>query len=229
MADRRTRILGFIGAAGANALILAALLTLQGSNEVSDEQPDLVAIVPASPPPPSPPPPPDNVEDGAAAPPSRGDTAEPAQPEPPRPLPVPQPVPPAPDAGAGAASGEGTAAGSGAGTGGQGSGSGAGSGGAGRGSGTVTPPVRIAGALTDGDYRRANAPRGARGTVSIALLVSASGTVERCTIERSSGYASLDQTTCSLVTQRFRFRPARDAQGQPIAWSVRTDFTWVPR
>jgi protein TonB len=221
-------MIGIAGAVGANALLLAALLTMHGNSAVpAEEDPGFAAIVTASLDPP--PPEPDAVEEGAAAEPSRGDTAEPSRPEPERPLPVPTPAQPAPDAGAGAASGAGAAAGSGAGTGGTGTGSGSGVGGAGRGSGTVTPPVRIAGALTDADYRRVRPPDGARGTVVIGFTVTTGGQVEGCRVERSSGYQVLDSATCRLVTERFRFRPARDAAGRAVAWTLRTDFTWVPR
>ena len=55
------------------------------------------------------------------------------------------------------------------------------------------------------------------------------GRVEGCRVERSSGYQVLDTATCRLVTERFRFRPARDSAGRVIAWSLKTDFTWVPR
>ena len=37
-----------------------------------------------------------------------------------------------------------------------------------------------------------------------------------CTVVRSSGHAALDATTCRLIEKRFRFEPARDAQGRPV-------------
>lgn len=229
MADKRSRMIGIAGTVGANALLLAALLTLHGGDGVPAERdPGLSAIVTTELDPP-PPPEPDAAEEGASAEPSRGETAEPSRPEPPAPLASPIPAEPAPDAGAGAASGRGTAAGSGAGSGGSGTGSGSGQGGSGRGSGAVTPPVRIAGALTDADYRRVGPPQGAGGTVTIAFRVRTDGRVDSCRIERSSGWQVLDAATCRLVTARFRFRPARDAAGRAIAWSLKTDFTWVPR
>ena len=222
-------MLGLAGALGANALLLAGLLTLHGGSGVPGERdPGLAAIVRAELDPP-PPPEPDAVEEGGAAETSRGETAEPSPPEPLAPLASPTPAEPAPDAGSGAASGRGAAAGSGAGTGGEGAGSGAGRGGAGRGAGTVTPPVRIAGALSNADYRRVGPPQGAGGTVSIAFRVRPDGRVDSCRVERSSGWAVLDAATCRLVTERFRFRPARDAAGRAMAWSLKTDFTWAPR
>src|SRR5690606_23240948 len=126
------------------------------------------------------------------------------------------------------ASGAGSAPGSGAGQGGEGSGRGAGAGGAGTGSGRITPPVRIAGELTNADYRRANPPRGAAGTVFVSYTVASDGTVRACSVLRSSGYEVFDRATCRLIRERYRFRPARDASGQAIEWQIRDDYTWTP-
>jgi protein TonB len=53
--------------------------------------------------------------------------------------------------------------------------------------------------------------------------------VDQCRVIGSSGFAVIDEATCRLIEQRFRFRPALDASGKPIAWTVRTDYTWAPR
>jgi protein TonB len=143
-------------------------------------------------------------------------------------LPKPTPAQPAVDAGSQSASGAGAAAGSGAGQGGLGTGTGSGGAGTGNGSG-ATPPVHITGALTDADYARSGLPRGAAGTVVISFRVRADGRVDNCSTVRGSGYPTIDRETCRLVQRRFRFRPARDAAGRPIDFTLRTDFTWRPR
>jgi protein TonB len=226
--DNRNRAIGLAVAIGINALLLVLILTL--SRDVAPallRGPGLSTFDITQPPPP-PPPPPETKPAGASAPPSRGATKAPSPPNPPRPLPKPTPAQPAVDAGSQSASGAGTAAGSGAGRGGQGAGTGSGGSGTGNGAG-ATPPVHIAGALTDADYRRAGLPQGAAGTVLISFRVRSDGTVDRCSTVRSSGYAIIDRETCRLVERRFRFRPARDAAGQPIDFTLRTDFTWRPR
>jgi protein TonB len=43
---------------------------------------------------------------------------------------------------------------------------------------------------------------------------------------RSSGSAALDETTCRLVLKRFRFAPARDANGQPTPGEIDYDQEW---
>ena len=89
--------------------------------------------------------------------------------------------------------------------------------------------MRIAGALTNADYRRTRPPEGAAGTVVVSYRIRADGRVDHCTVLRSSSYAVLDDATCRLIEQRFRFEPARDAGGRAIDWEVRTDYTWRPR
>nr|WP_166180137.1 TonB family protein [Altererythrobacter segetis] len=225
--DNRNRAIGLAVAVGINGLLLALLLTLS-----RDVAPPLLrgpglSTFDITPPPP-PPPPAVTRPAGASAPPSRGATKAPSPPNPPRPLPKTTPAEPAIDAGSQSASGAGAAAGSGAGRGGQGNGTGSGGSGGGSGSG-ATPPVHIAGALTDADYRRAGLPQGAAGTVLISFRVRRDGSVDRCSTVRSSGYAIIDRETCQLVEQRFRFRPARDSANNPIDFTLRTDFTWRPR
>jgi periplasmic protein TonB len=219
----RNRALGAAGTFLANALLLAALLSLSTTAPPPQRGSGLVSFNVAQPPPPAPPP--HATRPAGAAPPSRGATRAPAPSNPPRPLPTPSPVPPAVDAGSGSASGAGAAAGSGTGLGGQGSGTGSG----GTGSGAVTPPVHIAGALTDADYRHSGLPKGAAGTVLIAFRVRSDGVVDTCSTVRSSGYAAIDLATCRLVEQRFKFRPARDSGNHPMDFTLRTDFTWRPR
>ena len=223
----RNRALGAAGTIVANGLLLAVLLSLSTTAPPVRTGPGLVSFDVTQPPPPAPPPPAPKPA-GAAAPTSRGATKAPSPPNPPHPLPKPTPAQPAIDAGSQSASGAGVAAGSGAGQGGQGTGTGSGGSGTGNGAG-ATPPVHIAGALTDADYRRSGLPKGASGTVLISFRVRADGTVDRCDTVRSSGYAIIDRETCQLVEQRFRFRPARDAAGHPIDFTLRTDFTWRPR
>jgi TonB family protein len=59
----------------------------------------------------------------------------------------------------------------------------------------------------------------------VRINVGASGRVEGCTVIASAGYAALDSATCSLITRRYRFRPAtRD--GQPVASVATQRVTW---
>lgn len=105
--------------------------------------------------------------------------------------------------------------GSGSGTGGGGSG---GSGTGGIGGNGIAKAVRRA-ELRSGKIGPADYPRGAKGqqgVVETALAVDAGGNVSGCEITRSSGNRVLDDTTCRLIRQRFKFTPARDAQGNAV-------------
>jgi protein TonB len=58
-------------------------------------------------------------------------------------------------------------------------------------------------------------------------VVGPNGRVTECRVIRSSGNAELDETTCRLILERFRFAPARDAQGRKVSDVVVEDHTWV--
>lgn len=227
--DRRNRLVGIAGTVAVHVVVVAALILFSPrfAPPPTVPEPGLVAIEFPEPLPPAAPP--DEVEEGAASQPSRGRTEAPSPPPPATPLAVPTPAEIAIDPGSEQAAGAGAAAGANAGQGGSGSGSGAGGEGSGRGAGLATPPVRVEGALTHADYRRARPPEGAAGTVRVAFRVRSDGRVDRCSVVRSSGFAVFDEATCRLIERRFRYRPARDAAGRAIDWTIRTEYTWTPR
>ena len=45
----------------------------------------------------------------------------------------------------------------------------------------------------------------------------------------SSGVPELDRLTCSLVQQRFRYRPSTNAFGRPISDEVEGQQEWIAR
>ena len=72
------------------------------------------------------------------------------------------------------------------------------------------------------DYPTAAMEAGDQGTVQTELTIDSDGRVGRCTITQSSGHRSLDEATCSILQQRARFTPARDAESRPVASRVTT-------
>ena len=108
--------------------------------------------------------------------------------------------------------GEGTGAGGqGAGTGAGGSGSGPGGGGGG------TDARKIAGDINSArDYPREGRDLRLGDDVIIALTVGTDGRPSKCRVVRASRDPQADAVTCRLAMKRFRFRPATDAQGQPV-------------
>lgn len=108
-------------------------------------------------------------------------------------------------------------AGPGAGAGGEGAGTGSGGAGDGDGGGgIVTRPRHLEGRFRGSDYPRGAGDAGAEGTVLAHYDVGVNGRVSNCRVVRSSGNAELDQTTCRLIERRFRYEPARDADGNAV-------------
>lgn len=118
--------------------------------------------------------------------------------------------------------------GRGTGSGGEGTGTGSGGQGTGTGGGGGTGAQRIRGALAYADLPRSARERRAQGNVGVRFTVQPNGRVTECAVTRSSGDSDLDRTTCRMIERRFRYRPALDARGNPIAETVTTAFEWVP-
>jgi protein TonB len=81
--------------------------------------------------------------------------------------------------------------------------------------------------VTTLDYPAAAMRANEQGATGFSLRVDKEGRVSECTIKASSGSASLDEATCSLVTRRARFRPAVDAEGRPKDGEYANRVRWV--
>lgn len=97
--------------------------------------------------------------------------------------------------------------------------------------GADAPPVR-AHADLNGIFQEAGYPveammRGEVGSVGFAVAVARDGSVAGCRITASSGSRALDEGTCRIVTERARFRPARNAAGEAVADEVQSRITWA--
>lgn len=228
----RERLRGAIGALAAQGLLGALLLGGLAVEHGGGESPAMRVLDFTLPPPqPTPEPRPKPARkhrpEGAAAPPNRKSRAT----EIASPVPVPSPVPQvvaAPIASTGSQASSGAAPVAGPGTGAGGEGAGTGSGGAGDGEGDGGTPLEwIGGRIRDSDYPRAALRAGASGTVYLRFTVGVKGRVTDCTVTRSSGNADLDETTCRLIRQRFRYRPSLDARGRPYPDVVTGEHEWT--
>jgi protein TonB len=153
--------------------------------------------------------------EGAASPANlRNTPPEIVAPKPEIPLPVPPPIPTAPAAGQGSAMAAGAAMVPGHGTGGGGGG------------GMGSRARWLSGSIDSSDYPDSayRARRG--GTVHLRFTVAPTGRISDCTVTRSSGSRELDSVTCRLILRRFRYRPARNAEGRPIASTVVGEHVW---
>lgn len=89
------------------------------------------------------------------------------------------------------------------------------------------PPRLTFGSISNFDYPADAIRAREQGTVRIQIDVGADGSVVRCQIAQSSGSPTLDMQTCALATQRFRFEPGRNAQGEAAASVYRQSVRWV--
>ena len=205
----------------------------------AEEAPITVVDVPVPPPPPEPEPTPppsppqvtqpapkplaDPEPEGGAAPPNIRSRASPIVA--PKPVVVRKPfftAAPVPADGSDSSSGASDVAGPGTGAGGQGNGLGSGRGGdgmGGGGGGTVpaVDAVKVAGNIGRREYRRPDGDDATRRTVGVNFTVTAAGRVTGCRVAEASGDPALDRFTCARITQRWRYRPARDRLGRPVA------------
>ena len=64
------------------------------------------------------------------------------------------------------------------------------------------------------------------GTISVELGIGIDGLVDTCRVTRSSGYAAMDEVACVRLTQRGRFKPARDASGRAVSGLYNTNVVF---
>lgn len=87
----------------------------------------------------------------------------------------------------------------------------------------VVSPVSL---LSDADYPVEAIRSGQQGAVAYRLAIGADGRVSGCDVLASSGSATLDSTTCRLMTTRVRFHPAANAVGEPVADTYEGRIVW---
>jgi protein TonB len=215
--DRVWAIVWVVAIHGLLAYALLSGLTTRVSQQPNDS---LTLIDIAEPPPPPPPPPPPEKASkpkGEPSPPNLKAVPSPVVAPPPR---IPRPTPviaaPVPSTGRAATAGASNVAGPGTGAGGIGNGLGGGG----------NHARRIEGQLKNSDYPIGAKLAGIEGSVWVRFTIKPDGRVSGCKVLKSSGSTALDGTTCRLIERRFRYRPARDAQGKAIAEVATTFYTW---
>lgn len=225
---RQRLVAGLFAGAIELGLLLALLFGLAGPATMRATQ-ALVSIAfhdPQPSPTPKPPPRHHHKATGKASPANRQAKAAPVF-APPIPHPAP-PIPTSPHPGiaAGADNGAAQQEGPGGGSGGVGNGTGAGDNGLGAGDGGQDAEWS-GGAIRDADFPSEARQAKAHGTTETEIAVTPDGRPAACRVTRSSGNGLLDVTTCRLVMQRFRFRPARDGSGRAIEGVVEYDQEWT--
>lgn len=80
--------------------------------------------------------------------------------------------------------------------------------------------------FSDADYPAAAVRNHEQGAVAFRVDVGRDGRPSGCSVVGSSGSAILDSTTCRLLMERARFRPARDARGKATTDSFHGRIVW---
>jgi protein TonB len=146
-------------------------------------------------------------------------------------LPVTPPIVAAPNPGAGSQSSQGAGStGTGSGAGGRGAGTGGGGDGGGDGSGAnsgvAAYPRQTAGRIRFSDLPPDLRKSRTGADITVRYRIGVDGRVSGCTVVVSSGRADVDDGTCRRITERFRFRPARDARGNPVPFLMTETHGW---
>lgn len=147
-------------------------------------------------------------------------------PEPRIPPPIVPPLPAAPRPGMGTDASAGATPNPGPGSGAGGQGDGTGAGGSGSGTGGGTRAVWQSGTIRDRDYPETASRARIGGEVEVRFTIEPTGRATRCRVTRSSGDTALDATTCRLIEARFRFKPATNAAGRPVASAYGWRQSW---
>jgi periplasmic protein TonB len=80
--------------------------------------------------------------------------------------------------------------------------------------------------ISTADYPAAASAAGQEGRTVFALDVDNKGRVTGCRVIQSSGSALLDNTTCSSMVVNARFKPAKGADGKPVAAAWQSAMQW---
>lgn len=108
--------------------------------------------------------------------------------------------------------------GEGTGAGGVGTGTGSGRSGSGQGGTALRKLEKVAGDINSAkDYPKKSRELRIGHSVTILMTVGTDGRVTDCRVTEPSPDPEANAITCRLARERFRFRPAADAQGNPVA------------
>ena len=77
------------------------------------------------------------------------------------------------------------------------------------------------------DYPNSALSTGVEGDAHALVDVDVEGRASNCRIIRSSGNRAIDTATCTIVTKRARYEPARNAKGEAVTSPYYLVFRWA--
>lgn len=92
--------------------------------------------------------------------------------------------------------------------------------------GSPTPPQLKAARISDTDYPKEALKAGLEGDVLASFIVDLKGRVTECKYQTAEGAELLGDQSCSLLVERFRYTPARDAERKVVAAEMQQPFYW---
>ena len=88
------------------------------------------------------------------------------------------------------------------------------------------PMKRIGSYASPSDYPKSALSSGAEGNTYALIDVGIDGRSTNCRVIRSSGNQELDRATCSIVTKRARYDPAKNERGDAVPAPYYLSFHW---
>ncbi len=89
------------------------------------------------------------------------------------------------------------------------------------------PIVALGSQFTSDDYPHVALIKDAGGSVAMTMLIDERGKVASCMVTATSGYASLDAQSCSIMVLRAKFAPAVGKDGKPIKSGITQVVKWM--
>jgi TonB family protein len=90
----------------------------------------------------------------------------------------------------------------------------------------ATARANLASYVADSDYPRESIRNHEQGEVQFELDISPEGRAVNCRVMHSTTGRLLNLRTCQIMLVRARFRPARDAQGNPVPDTISSRLRW---
>jgi TonB family protein len=90
----------------------------------------------------------------------------------------------------------------------------------------ATRAIALAGIFRHDDYPADALRDRAQGKTEVDLVVNPLGRISGCVVTQSSGSPSIDQRTCTVLRERARYVPARDAKGTPVSGKDHRHVIW---
>ena len=87
------------------------------------------------------------------------------------------------------------------------------------------PATLLRASVSDREYPKTSLAAREQGDVTVRFDVGDDGRVSNCQADKGSGFAALDAVSCAIVG-RWRYKPARDNLGKPVASTQTQVFAW---